>query len=70
MAFLSACGLYFNAIKQIVEHLVHNGLMDPKELFQTPFTDAHDEGVIGMLGDDARKAVDVIEEINANADVA
>lgn len=44
--------------------------MDPKELFQTPFTDAHDEGVIGMLGDDARKAVDVIEEINANADVA
>ena len=57
-------------INRIVEHLVHNGLMEPKELFEPPFTDMHDQGVIGVLPDAAQKVVDVIEKINANADVA
>lgn len=36
-------------INQIVNHLVHNGMMEPKELFNSPFSDLHDQGVIGMI---------------------
>ena len=57
-------------INQIVEHLVHNGLMEPKALFEPPFTDMHDNGVVGVLPDAAQRVVDLIEKINANADVA
>lgn len=57
-------------INRIVEHLVHNGLMEPKQLFEPPFTDMHDQGVVGVLGDDAGRVVAVIEGINGNAEVA
>ncbi|QDU98579.1 DEAD/DEAH box helicase family protein [Lignipirellula cremea] len=54
-------------INRIVEHLVHNGLMESKELFAPPFTDMHDQGIAGVLHEDAAKVVEVIERINANA---
>ncbi|RCS43978.1 DUF4145 domain-containing protein [Bremerella cremea] len=57
-------------INQIVEHLVHNGMMEPKELFESPFSDLHGQGVIGMFQDDAKKVVSVLEAINGNAVVA
>lgn len=57
-------------INQIVDHLVHNGMMEPNELFNSPFSDLHDQGVIGMFQDDAKKVVSVLEAINGNAVVA
>ena len=57
-------------INRIVDHLVQNGFMEPEELFDPPFTDMHDQGVIGILPQDARRVVDVIKMIKANADVA
>lgn len=57
-------------INQIVEHLVHNGLMEPRDLFHSPFTEMHDQGVVGILPNVAQRVVDVIKKINANAGVA
>jgi type I restriction enzyme, R subunit len=57
-------------INQIVDHLVQNGLMEPQELFEAPFTDMHDQGVVGVLAEAAQEVVDVIERVNRNAEVA
>ena len=51
----------------IVDHLVDNGLMEPRQLFEPPFTDFHDHGVTGVLGDHAEKVINVIKQINRNA---
>ena len=40
-------------INQIIDHIVQNGLMDPAELFGPPFTDMHDQGVVGVFRDEA-----------------
>jgi type I restriction enzyme R subunit len=57
-------------INRIVDHLVHNGMMEPSKLFESPFTDMHHDGVVGMLPDAAERVVAVIEAVNKNADVA
>jgi hypothetical protein len=44
--------------------------MEPEELFSPPFTDFHDQGVAGVLPDDAELVVKVTGQINANAEVA
>jgi type I restriction enzyme, R subunit len=54
-------------INQIIDHLVRNGLMDPHALFEPPFTDAHDQGVLGVLPHLAKDIVAVIRRVNANA---
>ncbi|HUQ69236.1 MAG TPA: DEAD/DEAH box helicase family protein [Planctomycetaceae bacterium] len=54
-------------INQIIDHLVHNGLMDPKALFEPPFTDFHDQGIIGVLPQLAQEIVRTIRRINENA---
>ncbi|WLD14363.1 DEAD/DEAH box helicase family protein [Planctellipticum variicoloris] len=54
-------------INQIIDHLVHNGLMDPKALFEPPFTDFHDQGISGVLPHLAPQIVQVIRAINGNA---
>jgi len=51
----------------IIDHLCINGMMDPKRLFEPPFTDFHDQGVGGILGDKAEKIIGVIQQINSNA---
>ena len=57
-------------INQIIDHLVHNGTMDPNVLFGPPFTDFHDQGIIGVLPQDAQAIVRTIRAINDNALVA
>jgi type I restriction enzyme R subunit len=57
-------------INQIIDHLTQNGIMDPHRLFDPPFTDQHDQGVIGVMGERAPVILQVIEKINANAMVA
>jgi len=56
-------------INLVIDHLVHNGMINPKLLFEPPFTDFHDLGVAGVLEDDAEKIIGVIEQINANVGI-
>ena len=51
----------------IIDHLVSNGIMDPKRLFERPFTDFHDQGVAGVLGEEAGTIIELISQINNNA---
>jgi hypothetical protein len=44
--------------------------MDPKTLFEPPFIDYHHEGVSGVLPDRTAEIVELIREINSNADAA
>ena len=42
--------------------------MDPGELFEIPFTDFHDNGVVGIFNpDEAENIVKIIHVINDNA---
>ena len=44
--------------------------MDPQSLFAPPFTDRHDQGIVGVMGDRSQVILQVIERVNANAMVA
>lgn len=60
-----------NFLNEVVEYLVTNGVMEPKEMFEVPFTLHHDQGVVGILGQEmAGKIVELVKKINGNADVA
>ena len=55
-------------INQIINYLTLNGIMEPGVLFETPFTDIHDNGIVGVFNpDDAEKIVTIISGINNNA---
>ena len=54
-------------INQIIDHLIHNGTMDPADLFKPPFTDMHDKGLIGVLPQLSQAVVQAIRQINENA---
>jgi type I restriction enzyme R subunit len=71
--FLASTALSADQIRfidQIIDHLTQNGLMEPKALFEPPFTDLSEQGVVGVLPAQAEKIVQVIQRINANALVA
>ena len=57
-------------IQNIITYLTKNGTIDKRMLFQAPFTDSHDEGLIGIF-DEAQvgKIVSIIDQINDNAEV-
>jgi type I restriction enzyme R subunit len=58
-------------LNEVVEYLVKNGVMEPKEMFDAPFTHFHDQGVTGVLGEEmAKNVVELVRAINANASVA
>ena len=57
-------------INLIIDHLVHCGTMEPKALFQSPFTDIHDQGIFGVIPHLAQDIVQTIKTINENALVA
>lgn len=58
-------------LDEVVGYLVKNGIMEPKVLFDTPFTHHHTNGVAGIFGDAvAKEVVNIVEEINNNAEVA
>jgi type I restriction enzyme R subunit len=71
--FLASTALSADQIRfidQIIDHLTRNGLMDPNALFEAPFTDLSQRGVMGVLPAQAEKIVQLIQRINANALVA
>ncbi len=41
--------------------------MNPAVLFEPPFTDLHDQGVVGVLAEYAEALVTSIERVNSNA---
>ena len=55
-------------IQNIITYLTKNGTIEPSMLFESPFTDMNDQGLIGMFDDnDAHKVINIIERINENA---
>lgn len=55
-------------LEQIVDYLVKNGTMEPKAMFETPFTHINDLGVAGVFDDEtSKKVIDLVKHINQNA---
>jgi type I restriction enzyme R subunit len=55
-------------IGMVVDELTQTGVMDPRRLFQAPFTDFHDQGAMGVFPPTkARLIVRVLEEIQERA---
>jgi type I restriction enzyme R subunit len=71
--FLSKANLLPDQITfldQIVDYLVKNGTMEPKAMFDTPFTHLHDEGLTGVFDDDeSSNVVELVKRVNKNADI-
>jgi type I restriction enzyme, R subunit len=57
-------------ITNIITYLTKNGVIDKSMLFEPPFTDVNDQGLLGVFDDaDAFKIIRIIDEINGNAKV-
>jgi len=55
-------------LNQIVEYLVKNGTMNPKVMFDTPFTHINDQGISGVFDNDSsQKVIELVRHINDNA---
>lgn len=58
-------------IKNIISFLEKNGIIDKGMLFEPPFTDINDQGLLGVFGDAAAtKIISIVDQINKNAEVA
>ena len=58
-------------LQNIITYLTKNGTLDKRMLFQAPFTDIHDQGILGIFPEaEAGKIIRIIDEINGNAGVA
>jgi type I restriction enzyme R subunit len=64
--------LQIRFIDTIITYLTKNGTIDKEILFEPPFTDQHDQGIMGIFTSDAevRRIIQIIDRINANAEVA
>ncbi len=55
-------------INNIITHLTKNGMIDKRMLFEPPFTNIHDQGLLGVFDDaSANKVVNLISKVNNNA---
>ena len=55
-------------INLIIDHLTERGLMDPRRLYESPFTDFDDQGVTGVFSlEDAKLLVQVLKQVEARA---
>lgn len=55
-------------IKTIIRFLSTNGMFDKAMLFEPPFTDIHNQGLLGVFKEaNATKVISLIEQINRNA---
>jgi type I restriction enzyme, R subunit len=58
-------------IQNIISYLTKNGIVEPSMLFEPPFTNVNDQGLLGVFDDgDAQIVVNIIEKIKGNAMVA
>jgi len=57
-------------IQNIIDFLTRNGTIDPKMLFEPPFTNMHDKGVLGVFDQaQSSRIIQIIEGVNGNAGV-
>jgi len=55
-------------IQNIISYLTKNGTIQPSMLFEPPFTDVNDQGLMGVFDDGAsQKIISIVEHINDNA---
>jgi type I restriction enzyme, R subunit len=55
-------------INNIISYLTKNGMIDKAMLFQPPFTNIHQDGLIGIFDDaSAKKVISLVDEVNSNA---
>jgi type I restriction enzyme R subunit len=54
-------------LNMVIDHLTQNGQMDPRLLYESPFTDYDPMGVAGVFGDDATKLVSILDEVRRRA---
>jgi type I restriction enzyme R subunit len=58
-------------VNLIIEHLTRNGVMDPGQLYESPYTDASPAGLDGLFDDaEAERIVFILEEVRKNAGAA
>ena len=59
-----------NFVNQVIEYLVHNGVLAMAQIFEPPFTDAHGESAYGFFDDGTVvELFGVIRAVNANSQV-
>lgn len=52
-------------VENIIDYLTQNGVMDPGQLYEPPFTEAHPEGLDGVFGDDdADQIIAIVRSFN------
>lgn len=52
-------------VETIIDYLTQNGIMDPGQLYETPFTEAHPDGLDGVFeDDDADQIVAIVRSFN------
>lgn len=55
-------------INHIIHHLTRNGMIDKNRLFEPPFTNLHQDGLIGLFDDaNAKRVIQLVSEVNDNA---
>jgi type I restriction enzyme R subunit len=72
--FLDMASLHpdqINFLNDVVEYLVKNGTMQPKIMFNPPFTNIKTNGIAGIFDeDDSKKVIELVRHVNENANVA
>lgn len=54
-------------LNQIIDYLVKNGTMDPKAMFDTPFTNINDEGLTGLFDqENSDIVVELVRKVKQN----
>ena len=55
-------------INLIIDHLTERGAMDPRRLYESPFTDFDDQGVSGVFPQtDVQRIVQVLQNVRERA---
>ena len=55
-------------VNNIITYLTKNGTIDKGMLFEPPFTDINDQGLLGVFDDaEAHNIIRIIERVNSNA---
>ncbi len=69
--FLSEAPLHpdqMTFLDEVVEYLVKNGTMEPKIMFDTPFTLINDQGIAGIFDEnESKKVIELVRHVNENA---